>query len=130
MSTEIDQLLARGREELRAAQVLLDAGFPSQALSRAYIAAFDAAAAALESIGEMPHTRTGVISAFGRRIVSEGGLDHEVGRNLRRLFDDRDYVDYALGQAPTEEARAAISDAGRLFDATVQWIERRGAAAA
>ena len=129
MSHEIEQLLARGREELRAAQALLDAGFPSQALSRAYLAAFDAASAALLSVGEQPQTRTGVVSAFGRRIVSEGGLDHEVGRNLRRLFDDRDYVDYGLGEAPPEQARSAIRDAGLLLEATLQWIERRSAAA-
>ena len=77
------------------------------------------------AIGEKPHTRTGVVSAFARRVVVEGGLDHEVGRNLRRLFDDRDYVDYQLGQAPVQEARAAITDARRLLEATVHWIERR-----
>lgn len=129
MSGEVEELLARGHEELRAAQALLDAGFPSQALSRAYLAAFDAASAALMSVGEQPRTRTGVVSAFGRRIVSEGGLDHEVGRNLRRLFDDRDYVDYGLGEAPLEQSGSAISDARLLLEATVQWIERRSAAA-
>jgi uncharacterized protein (UPF0332 family) len=126
---ELELLLARARQELRAAQVLLDGGFPSQALSRAYLAAFHTASAALMSIGETQHTRPGVISAFGRHVVSEGGFDHEVGRKLRRLFDDRDYVDYALGEAPPEQARRAIGDAGLLLDATVQWIERQSAAA-
>jgi uncharacterized protein len=129
VSGEVEQLLARAREELRAAQALLDGGFPSQALSRAYLAAFHAASAALMSIGETPHTRTGVISAFGRRIVSEGGFDHEVGRKLRRLYDDREYVDYALGDAPADQSRRAISDARLLLEATVQWIERHSAAA-
>ena len=52
-----------------------------------------------------------------------------MGRKLRRLFDDRDYVDYALAEAPPEQARRAIGDAGLLLDATVQWIERQSAAA-
>jgi uncharacterized protein (UPF0332 family) len=129
VTVDVERLLGRAREELRAAEALLDAGFSSQAVSRAYLAAFDAASAALLSIGEQPLTRTGVVSAFGRRVVSEGKLDHEVGRNLRRLFDDRDYVDYALGEAPVEVARTAISDAGRLLGATSQWIESRAAAA-
>lgn len=129
MSADVERLLGRGREELRAAQALLDAGFPSQALSRAYVAAFDAACAALMSIDERPLTRTGVVSAFGRRVVSEGGLDHEVGRHLRRLFDDREYVDYELGEAPDEVARTAMNDAGRLLEAISQWIERHAAAA-
>lgn len=129
MTVDVERHLRRGREELRAAQALLDAGFSSQAFSRAYMAAFHAASAALFSIGERPLTRAGVVSAFGRRVVSEGGLEHEVGRNLRRLFDDCDYVDYALGEAPADVARAAMSDAGRLLDATSQWIERHAAAA-
>lgn len=129
MTGEVEQLLGRGREELHAAHVLLEAGFPSQALSRAYLAAFHAASAALATVGEKPLTRTGVISAFGRRVVREGGLDHEVGRGLRRLFDDRDYVDYRLGEAPAEEARSALADAERLLDATAQWIDVRFAAA-
>jgi uncharacterized protein (UPF0332 family) len=129
VSDEVEQLLARGREELRAAQALVDSGFPSQALSRAYLAAFHAASAALATIGEKPLTRTGVISAFGRRVVGEGGLDHEVGRGLRRLFDDRDYVDYRLGKAPPEESRSAIGDAERLLEATARWIDVRSAAA-
>jgi uncharacterized protein len=126
---EVERPLARGHEELGAARALLDAGFPSQALSRAYLAAFDAACAALASIGENPHTRPGVVSAFGLRVVIEGGLDHEIGRNLRRLFDDREYVDYALGEAPAEQSLSAIGDADDLLDATTRWIERRVAAA-
>lgn len=129
MTGEVEQLLTRGRDELRAAEVLLDAGLSSQALTRAYLAAFHAASAALATIGETPHTRTGVVSAFGRRVVVEGGLNHEVGRNLRRLFDDREYVDYGLGEAPAEESRTAISDAKRLLEATAQWIDVRSAAA-
>jgi uncharacterized protein (UPF0332 family) len=129
MTGDVQPLLSRAQEELRAAQALVDAGFPSQALSRAYLAAFHSAAAALLTVGEQPHTRSGVISAFGRRIVGEGGLDHEIGRGLRRLFDDRDYVDYRLGEAPAEESRLAIRDARRLLDATIEWIAVRSAAA-
>ena len=128
MTGEVEHLLARGREELGAAQVLVNAGFHSQALSRACLAAFHAASAALVAIGETPQTRTGVVSAFGLRVVREGGLDHEVGRALRRLFDDQDYVDYRLGEAPAEESASAIRDAGRLLEATVEWIDVRSAA--
>jgi uncharacterized protein (UPF0332 family) len=70
-----------------------------------------------------------VVSAFGLRVVIEGGLDHEIGRNLRRLFDDREYVDYGLGEAPPEESLSAIGDAEDLLDATTRWIESRVAAA-
>jgi uncharacterized protein (UPF0332 family) len=117
--------LARGREEVRAARALLEAGFPSQAVSHAYMAGFQAATAALEAIGETPATPTGVLSAFVRHVVGDGGLDHEDGRILRKLFEDRNDVDHALVRAPPEEARAAIASAERLVDVTAQWIERR-----
>jgi uncharacterized protein (UPF0332 family) len=120
--------LARAREEVRAARALLDAGFPSQAVSHAFTAGFQAATAALQAIGETPATPTGVLSAFGRRVVGDGGLDHEVGRSLRKLFEDRSDVDHALTEAPPGEAREAIASAERLVDATARWIERRSAA--
>jgi pimeloyl-ACP methyl ester carboxylesterase len=48
---------ARGNEELRAARALLEAGFPSQALSRSRAAGFHAAGAALLAVGQLPATR-------------------------------------------------------------------------
>jgi uncharacterized protein (UPF0332 family) len=116
--------LARAREEVRAASALLDAGFPSQAVSHAFMAGFQAATSALWTLGEAPATPTGVLSAFGRRVVGEGGLDHEAGRILRKLFEDRNDVERALVDAPPDEARAAIVSAERLVEATAAWIER------
>ena len=117
--------LERAREELGAARALLDAGFPSQAVSRAYFAGFHAAAAALTALGEAPATRPGMVSAFGRRVIADGGLDHEVGRTLRKLFEDRHDVDYGLAEAPVAEARTAIDEAERLIQATSAWIDGR-----
>ena len=116
--------LRRCREELRAARVLLDAGLPSQALSRAYMAGYHAAAAALLPLGELPATPPGLVSAFGRQLVADRGFDHEVGRVLRRLFDDRADVDYRLAEPPPATARAAVADAERLVDAVERWLAR------
>ena len=117
--------LERGRQEIGAARALLQAGFPSQAVSRAYMAGLHAAQAALLELGEVPHTRTGVVSAFGRRVVREDGLEHEAGRRLRRLRENRDDVDYGLATAPDSAALAAIDDAELLVAATEDWMKRR-----
>jgi uncharacterized protein (UPF0332 family) len=117
--------LARGRQELKAAEVLLEAGFPAQAVSHAYLAGFHAASAALSVLGEVPATSSGVISAFGRHVVGEDGVDHETGRVLRRLFEDRNDIEHGLADAPLEEARGAVADAGRLVQATATWIGQR-----
>jgi uncharacterized protein (UPF0332 family) len=121
--------LGRGRQELRAAGTLLEAGFPAQAVSRAYLAGFHAASAALALLGERPATSVGVISAFGRHVVGRNGFDHETGRILRRLYEDRNEVDYALVDAPVDEARSAVEDAERFVDATAIWIEGRSSGA-
>jgi uncharacterized protein (UPF0332 family) len=124
--SEVGELpLQRGMEELRAAEALLDAGFPGQAVSRAYLAAFHAASATLLVLGERPATRVGVISAFGRLVVGEDGVDHQMGRILRKLYEDRNEVDYGLVVAPLSEARAAVADAERLVEAAARWVERR-----
>jgi uncharacterized protein (UPF0332 family) len=117
--------LRRGRQELRAAEALLEAGFPAQAVTHAYLAGFQAASAALSVLGESAATTPGVISAFGRHVVGQDGVDHETGRALRRLYEDRMEVDHGLADAPPEEARGAVEDAGRLLEATANWIGRR-----
>jgi uncharacterized protein (UPF0332 family) len=129
LSNDADLPLLRGREELRAAEALLNAGFPAQAVSHAYLAGFHAASAALLVLGECPATSSGVISAFGKHVVGENGVDHETGRVLRRLYEDRNDVDRGLVEAAPEQARGAVEDAGRFVEATASWIGQRASAA-
>jgi uncharacterized protein (UPF0332 family) len=117
--------LARGGEELKAAEALLEAGFPAQAVSHAYLAGFHAASAALSVLGEVPATSSGVISAFGRHVVGVNGVDHETARVLRRLYEDRNDIDQGLAEAAPEDAREAVAEAGRFVEATAAWIGRR-----
>lgn len=125
MSGTAELPLGRGRQELKAAEALLEAGFPAQAVSHAYLAGFHAASAALAVLGEVPATSSGVISAFGRHVVGEDGVDHETGRVLRRLYEDRNDIENGLVDAPVEEARVAVADASRFVEATASWIGKR-----
>ena len=125
MSGQLAAPLDRAREELRAARTLLDSGFPSQAIPRAYYAGLQAATATLAVLGERPTTDAGVIAAFSRRVVGGGGVDHEASRTLRSLFEDRNDVDYALVDAPADEARRAIAAAERLVETGTRWVEHR-----
>ena len=117
--------LGRGRQELKAAEALLEAGFPAQAVFHAYQAGLHAASAALALLGEVPATSSGVISAFGRHLVGDNGIDHETARVLRRLYEDRNDIENGLADAPPEEARGALADASRFVEATASWIGRR-----
>ncbi|MGH2715392.1 MAG: HEPN domain-containing protein [Thermoleophilaceae bacterium] len=117
--------IERAREELRAARALLRAGLPSQAVSRSYSAGFHAATATLLALGETYATETAVISAFGRRAVGEQGVDQAGARTLRKLYEDRNDVDYALMPASEDEARRAIDGADRLVNSAVRWLSKR-----
>ena len=125
MSGTAELPLGCGRQELKAAEALLEAGFPAQAVSHAYLAGFHSASAALAVLGEVPATSSGVISAFGRRVVGENGIDHETARVLRRLYEDRNDIDNGLVEAPLEEARGAVADASRFVEAIASWIGQR-----
>lgn len=118
-------MLERAEQELQAADALLDAGFPSQALSRAYLGAFHAAQATLFETDEVTAVHAGVVSAYIRRASARGGTDQLLARALRKLFEDRQDVDYGLADAPAREARLAIEDARRILDAAVERLARK-----
>jgi uncharacterized protein (UPF0332 family) len=117
--------LARSREELSAAQLLAEGGFGAQAISRAYFGAFFAAEAALLALGETRSKHSGVISAFGRLVVREGGVEEGTGRLLRSLFERRNEADYGDVEVPPEEATEAVRDAERFVDGVEAWLGSR-----
>lgn len=117
--------MTRSRRELEAARYLAEGGFAEQAVSRAYYAAFHAAEEALLALGETRSKHSGVIAAFERLVVREGGLDPVNGRLLRSLFRRRNVADYGAIPASQEEAAQALSDAGRIAEAVESWLSAR-----
>jgi uncharacterized protein (UPF0332 family) len=114
--------LSRSRQEVEAAQLLAEGDFGAHAISRAYYAAFYAAEQALASLGESRSKHSGVIVAFGKLVIREGGVDDKTGRVLRSLFEQRNTVDYGEAVASREDAERAIGDAQRFIDAVESWL--------
>jgi uncharacterized protein len=107
----------RSREELEAARKLVESGFPRQAISRAYYAAFYAARAALEAAGEQsPKTHSGMRSRFSDLARSTPALGPDIGRSLSQLGTDRTEADYDEPTMTAEEANAAIDKARHVVD--------------
>jgi hypothetical protein len=117
--------LTRSRREIEAARLLVEGDFGAQAVSRAYYAAFYAAEQALGSLGESRSKHSGVIAAFGRLVVRDGGLEEEIGRILRSLFEQRTDVDYGEAVASRADAELAMRDAQRFVDAVEAWLTGR-----
>ena len=124
MSDRIPALLARSRTELDAARVLASAGFIDQAISRAYYGAFYAAEAALMSMGETRSKHSGVVAAFGRLVVRDGGFDEGLGGELRRLFELRNAADYSWLDTPEQGSDEPIAAAERFIEGVGRWIDR------
>jgi uncharacterized protein (UPF0332 family) len=116
----------RSRDELRAARALLAEDLPTQAVAHAYLAALHAAAAALLALGDPQASEVGVVTTYVQH-VPEAGLDPESGRLLRKLFEDRMDVDFALANAPTADAERAVEDAERLVRSIAAWMAERAA---
>ena len=112
----------RSRQELAAAKLLNDNGFPGQAVSRSYYGAFYAAEAALLRLGEVRSKHAGVIAAAGRLLVVQRGLDPRAGRLLRSLFERRSRADYAAENVPVEEGERAVDDAVFVVTAIEEWL--------
>jgi uncharacterized protein (UPF0332 family) len=123
VSSPVDEGVARARTELAAARLLADNGFGAQAVSRAYYAAFFAAETALLHVGETRAKHSGVVSAVGRLLVRERGVDERAGRLLRSLFERRSLADYGLADVPELEARRAVEDAVAVVDIIEAWLE-------
>jgi uncharacterized protein (UPF0332 family) len=105
--------------------LLAEGGFAAQAISRAYYAAFYAAEHALGTLGETRSKHSGVIAAFGRLVVRQGGLDEHAGRTLRSLFEQRNNADYGQAVPSREDAESAIRDAEEFVDAVESWSAKR-----
>ncbi len=116
--------LARSRREIAAARLLAEGAFAAQAISRAYYAAFYAAEEALGSLGESRSKHSGVVAAFGKLVVREGGLDEKMGRILRSLFEQRNDADYGEVEVSRQDAELAVGDAEHFVNALEPWFAR------
>jgi uncharacterized protein (UPF0332 family) len=117
--------VTRSRRELEAARFLAGGGFAEQAISRGYYAAFYAAEKALLALGETRSKHSGVLAAFEKLVVRDGGFDPAVGRLLRPCSAGGTKADYGAAPASQEAADAATGDAERVVEAVESWVTRR-----
>ena len=105
---------------LSGARLLLASGDGEGACSRAYYAMFNAAHAALLALHPdqpVAKTHSGLIAAFGQRLIREGHFGAELGRTLNQVQQLRMLADY-IDEPPAledvawavEQAEAFVSD--------------------
>jgi uncharacterized protein (UPF0332 family) len=106
--------MAKASRALEESRVLLQAGGYEGACNRAYYAMFDAAHAALLGSGvveKSPETHSGLIAAFGLKLVRGGFVQQEFGRALRQVESLRGIADYGVEAIVADKARWAVGQA-------------------
>lgn len=111
----VSDLLAKARQAAASAHLLLDHGDVDGACNRAYYAMFDAAKAALQaampSEESLIRSHSGLIAAFGLRLVKPGQVAPELGKALNRVFDIRQVADYTGEAVSLDLASWAVAQA-------------------
>lgn len=118
--------LARARETLDEARLLLDGGHANACINRLYYACFYAVSALLLTEGQASAKHRGVRALFDRHWVKSGRVSAELGRVYRRLFVRRQRGDYDdLVQFQEAEVRAWLADAQRFVSSITQLAQER-----
>lgn len=102
-------LMAKARQAVVSARVLLDTGDADGACNRAYYAMFDAARAALLASHApvepgIARTHSSLISTFSLHLVKTGRVPVELGKALNKVEDLRLVADYKGDPIENEEA--------------------------
>jgi uncharacterized protein (UPF0332 family) len=114
--------MALGDDALLAAETLLEAGLPNDAVSRAYYAAFHYARALLLLEGLEPKTHRGVVSLVAEILEKPGKLTSSSVTALARLQTFRGLADYDSRHRLSGERAAAEVNAARGFVAEARTL--------
>lgn len=117
MSPEQLDLLLKARQNLGAARVLLDNGYPDYAASRAYYTMFYIAEEFLAGEGMSFSSHAAVISAFGRDFARTGRVPVEFHRFMIDAQDLRNAGDYGqLNAVTAQQATDQITNAEQFLE--------------
>ena len=124
----MSDLIERARVAVKDARILLEAGSPQGAISRAYYSMFHAARAALRAIDpelNRAKTHATVLRRFSRHVIVEQRQAAELGRQLRTAFELRQFADYDGPDVSMAQARIAVENAETFLDELIVFIGTR-----
>jgi uncharacterized protein len=95
LSDYVQYRLARARESIEVARLVLDQGHLHDAINRLYYACFYAVSALLLTGGLSSSKHTGIRSLFGHHWIRTGKFPARMGHFYQMLFELRQKSDYA-----------------------------------
>lgn len=117
LKEEVQRLLDRAEQTLKASRVLIDGGYFGDAVSKVYYAMFYAARALLVQNDIIRHKHAAIISAIGQFFVKKGKLDAKFHQSLIAAFEDREMADYNIAW------NATVDEAERRFLSAAKFIK-------
>ena len=131
MNTKVWLLLQRAREDLGAAEDVLQIERPWRAATDAYYAIFHAAEALLLSLGIETSFHSATQAAFGQQFARTAKLVPKLHRYFLNAFDKRITADYDVTvKLRTEEVEELVRQAKEFAAAAESYpegVERQGA---
>ncbi|WP_456474666.1 HEPN domain-containing protein [Candidatus Pyrohabitans sp.] len=112
---EIDVLLKKSEDRLKAAEILLGEGYYEDAISRAYYSMFFAAKALLKTKEIDAKTHRGVISKFGLEFVQKDIIERKYGKAIHEAEELREEADYSIFRPIYKEEAEFVIDAAEKF---------------
>jgi len=117
MTPEQQQLLAKSKDSLKAARLLLENNLPAFATARAYYTMFYIAEAMLLKKGLVYSSHAAVIAAFGREFAQTKIIPIEYHRYLIDGQEKRTEADYSLNpNISLEQTQEFIDKATDMLD--------------
>jgi uncharacterized protein (UPF0332 family) len=125
MKPDLEKMLDKAEESLKAAEMLLEQGYAGIAASRAYYAMFYATESLLASIGQRCKSHHGVHSAFGKEFAKTGLLDPKFHRWLIDAQETRETGDYDFYEDVTPaEAKQLCAEAREFIRAAKDYLNK------
>ncbi len=123
MTPDEQAILNKAKENLEAAELLLDQGFAGIAASRTYYAMFYLAEALLIRKGLHFSSHSAVIAAFGKEYAKTGEIDSQYHQYLIKAQSIRQISDYGFTESlPKEDVEQLTQWARAFHQATVDYL--------
>jgi uncharacterized protein (UPF0332 family) len=113
---KLKKMIDKSHRSLEVAKNLLNTGSYDFAISRAYYAVFYVMEAVLLTKNLSYSKHSAVIGAFNKNFIKTGLFPPEFGKQVTRLFRDRQNADYDFDVIiPLEKAEEEITDAETII---------------
>ena len=108
--------IAKAEETFLEAKLMLQNGYYSGTVSRAYYAAFHSIQAVLESINISVKTHQGVLMMFSKHFIKTEIFPKQIVKFLKQSLDKRLLGDYEVGfKATNDDAILAVEHAEKII---------------